>query len=80
MTDGSGTEYAIDGVFADVPENSHWRPTALISMTSHSQANNQNWLSNNFFTYIKLKEGADWKISGITLTSEDRTILPNTSG
>ncbi|SNT25538.1 putative ABC transport system permease protein [Ekhidna lutea] len=52
------TDYEVVAVYDDLPANTHFRHNMLLSMTSFAWANNQNWLSTNFNTYIKLKEGS----------------------
>jgi len=49
--------YSITGVMKDVPENSHFECTMLISFLSHLRAKEENWMSNSFATYLVLKEG-----------------------
>ena len=54
--------YTVTGVVQNVPDNSHLKFDMLASMSSFpGQANNQNWLNHNFFTYIVIKEGTDIK-------------------
>ncbi len=44
----------------DVPDNSHIKFDILASMSSYpGQANNQFWISHNFYTYIVVKDGTD---------------------
>jgi putative ABC transport system permease protein len=50
--------YEVAAVYEDLPENSHFHHNMLLSMSTFEWANNQNWLSTNFNTYIKLREGA----------------------
>lgn len=50
------TDYEVTGVYEDLPTNSHFQQNIILSMSSFKWANNQNWLSTNFNTYIKLKE------------------------
>jgi putative ABC transport system permease protein len=50
--------YTITGVMGEVPENSHFDFSILISFLSHWRANDDFWLSNNFPTYVLLKKGA----------------------
>jgi putative ABC transport system permease protein len=50
-------DYEVTGVYEDLPANSHFQQNILLSMSSFKWPNNQNWLSTNFNTYIKLKEG-----------------------
>ena len=50
------------GVIRNVPDNSHIKFDMLASMSTYpGQANNQNWLNHNFYTYIVVKEGTDIK-------------------
>lgn len=68
---GSDTAlYTVTGVMEDLPENSHFDFTMLISFLTHPRANDQFWLSNSFATYVLLREGAteesvESKIPGI---------------
>jgi putative ABC transport system permease protein len=52
--------YTVTGVVQDVPDNSHIKFDMLASMSTYpGQANNQNWVSHNFYTYIVVKDGTD---------------------
>jgi putative ABC transport system permease protein len=52
--------YTVTGVVQNVPDNSHIQFDMLASMSSYpGQANNQNWLNHNFYTYIVVKSGTD---------------------
>ncbi len=51
--------FRVTGVMADIPENSHFQAGMLGSFTSTQQANDDNWLSNNLFSYVKLLPGTD---------------------
>ena len=54
--------YTVTGVVQNVPDNSHIKFDMLASMSTYpGQANNQNWLNHNFYTYIVVKEGTDIK-------------------
>jgi putative ABC transport system permease protein len=52
--------YKVTGVMEDVPENSHFRFTALISFTTWSRNNqgneDQRWFWNGFHTYLLLRD------------------------
>ncbi len=50
--------YKITGVFEDIPTNSHFHWDYILSMEGYKQAEDENWLSNNFQTYFLLREGA----------------------
>lgn len=50
--------YTVTGVVRDVPDNSHIKFDMLASMSTYpGRANNQNWVSHNFYTYIVVREG-----------------------
>ena len=50
--------YTVTGVVQNVPDNSHMKFDMLASMSSYpGLANNQFWISHNFYTYIVVKEG-----------------------
>ena len=53
--------YKITGVIKDVPIQSHFNFDFFVSMSSIEESRRNNWLSNNFNTYILLKDGADSK-------------------
>jgi putative ABC transport system permease protein len=52
-------EWKITGVIEDMPATGHFRFDFLLSLVTVGYNRDQNWLSNNFNTYIKLREGAD---------------------
>ena len=56
---GAGSiDFKITGVSENVPDNSHFHYNLLISSASFPDAiNNTGWSSNNFITYLLLKEG-----------------------
>ncbi|MCU0324599.1 MAG: ABC transporter permease [Spirosomaceae bacterium] len=50
--------YKVTGVMKNIPENSHFAGRNMIlSMESSADSRAKNWLNNNFFTYLVLKEG-----------------------
>ncbi|OQP62736.1 cell division protein FtsX [Niastella vici] len=53
--------YTITGVIKDVPSQSHFNYDFFVSLSTRAESRANNWLSNNFNTYILLKEGADPK-------------------
>lgn len=54
--------FEITAVYEDMPETSHFNFDFLLSMeTNADEANNGVWISNNFRTYLLLKEGTDLK-------------------
>ena len=50
--------YKITGVYEDMPESGHFRYDFLLALVSIPYNNDQEWLSNNFSTYVKLRKGA----------------------
>ena len=53
--------YKITGVIKDIPQQSHFRFDFFVSLSSSDESRQNNWVSNNFNTYIVLKKGADTK-------------------
>ena len=53
--------YTVSGVMGDIPGNSHFKAGMLVSMLSDSQANSQEWGSNNLSTYLLLKPNTNFK-------------------
>ncbi len=52
--------YTITGVLENVPDNSHIQFDMLASLSTYPQmANNQFWISHNFYTYIEVADGTD---------------------
>lgn len=54
-------DYEVTGVYEDLPRNSHFNQNMLLSMSSFGWANNKNWLSTNFNTYLKLEKNYNAK-------------------
>ena len=50
--------YRVTGVMQDVPENTHFRANAIGSFISNQRANDNQWLSNSFNTYVLLNPNA----------------------
>ncbi len=52
--------YTVTGVVRNVPDNSHIKFDILASMSTFpDQANNQFWISHNYYTYIVVRDGTD---------------------
>jgi len=50
--------FTVTGVYEDFPSQSHFHFNLLISLVSEpEQADRQEWFSNNYATYMRLKEG-----------------------
>ncbi|WP_143305976.1 ABC transporter permease [Chitinophaga vietnamensis] len=51
--------FTVSGVMKDVPMQSHFRFTFFVSMAGVPESRNDQWLSNNFQTYVLFKPGTD---------------------
>jgi putative ABC transport system permease protein len=51
--------YSITGVFEDLPVTTHFKLDFILSAAGLEDAKNESWLSNNFNTYLLLREGAN---------------------
>jgi putative ABC transport system permease protein len=49
----------VTAVIEDFPRNSHFRPDFLENLSRYGDSRSNQWVSNNFYTYVALKEGAD---------------------
>ncbi|MCZ6705731.1 MAG: ABC transporter permease [Bacteroidetes bacterium] len=58
---GDTTEYEVTGIVVDPPQNSHIKFNLLRTTVSlpNIDVQNQNWISNNNFTYLKMAPGSD---------------------
>lgn len=70
-TDGR-IDYKVTGVFRNVPSQSHFHFDFLASLNSREESRDEEWLSNNFATYVKLKDAGMYddfqsKIQGLVL-------------
>lgn len=61
LTGERNDEWKITGVIEDMPATGHFRFDFLLSLVTVDYNRDPNWLSNNFTTYIKLRQGADPK-------------------
>lgn len=52
-------DWEVTGVYEDLPDNSHIRFDAMLSMETLDEAKSKFWMSFNFNTYLKLQEGFD---------------------
>lgn len=52
-------EYQIGAVYNDFPDNSHLDFDFMMTMLDMESSKNDVWLSNNFYTYFKVREGVD---------------------
>ncbi|MHC1703973.1 MAG: ABC transporter permease [Tenuifilaceae bacterium] len=53
--------YRVTGIFKDIPTNCSFRINAIGSFVTNSRANDNQWMSNSFETFLLLKENASQK-------------------
>ncbi len=63
-------DYQVTGVIKDYPENTHIKPDFLASIKGQDIDDNLDWISNNIYNYILVKEGftkqdVDAKLEGL---------------
>ena len=54
-----GNLYKVTGVIQDIPLQSHFNFDFFLPLAVSDESRENNWISNNFNTYIVLKEGSD---------------------
>ncbi|PZX55614.1 ABC transporter permease [Algoriphagus chordae] len=52
-------DFRITGVYEDIPQNSHFHFNFLLAMEGLEESKTTSWLSNNFQTYLKIREDAN---------------------
>ncbi len=52
----NGVDYMVTGVIEDFPQNSHFHFDFIASLVSYPRTLDNLWISNNFHTYVLLKE------------------------
>lgn len=57
-----GKDYLVSGVIADFPSNSHLDFDFLASFKTHRHGKEPAWSPSNYYSYVKLREGADPKV------------------
>ncbi|TMU56512.1 ABC transporter permease [Flagellimonas algicola] len=58
---GNEQPFRVTGVIQEVPRNSHFHFDIFASMEGLAEAKSDSWFEGSFFTYLLLKEGADYK-------------------
>ena len=58
---GSDAPYKITGVIEKVPRNSHFHYELFVSMASLEEAKSTSWMQSEYFTYLLLPKGYDYK-------------------
>jgi putative ABC transport system permease protein len=61
LPDNKDASFKVTGVIDKVPANSHFHFDLFASMLSLDDAKSDSWMGSNFFTYLLLKKGADYK-------------------
>ena len=59
LTMDNDRDFKITGVFKTIPQNTHFDFDFMISMPSLEESKIKSWLTNNFQTYIILKDGSN---------------------
>lgn len=59
--DKSIPPFTITGVFDEIPANSHFHFDLFGSMINDPEQSGSSWLSSNYFTYVVLQNGYDYK-------------------
>ena len=57
----SGEQFKVTGVIENVPANSHFHFDLFASMEGLAHAKEDNWMASNYFSYLLLTEGTDFK-------------------
>jgi len=65
----------ITGIMRDIPINSHFHFSILVSLYTNNRYKNTHWFANNFHTYILLKEGVSQASFDAKLPEFVRTYL-----
>ncbi|MFC2084925.1 ABC transporter permease, partial [Bacteroidota bacterium] len=50
-------DFIVTAVIEDFPKNSHFRPDFLEALFRYEESRNTRWVSNNFHTYVVVREG-----------------------
>jgi len=53
------TDYKITGIIEDIPPNTHFNASGISSFMTNPRADEDEWLSNSFNTYVMLRPGID---------------------
>ncbi len=58
---GESTTYTVTGLIDAMPSNAHFHIDFLLSMANSPEATSTSWMASNFYTYLVLPEGYDYK-------------------
>jgi len=59
---GPQAEFKVVGVISDIPENSHFKFSAVLSASTFPFTRQENFVSFSNYTYFKLREGTDTRV------------------
>lgn len=59
--EGQEQPFRVTGIIEKVPQNSHFHFDIFASMKGLDDAKSDSWFNGDFFTYLLLKEGSDYK-------------------
>lgn len=59
--EGEERPYRVTGVIEEVPQNSHFHFDIFASIEGLDEAKSDSWFEGDFFTYLLLKKGSDYK-------------------
>ncbi|MGB4973927.1 MAG: ABC transporter permease [Cyclobacteriaceae bacterium] len=57
----SGEQYKVTGIIENLPSNSHFHFDLFASMKGLAHARENNWMASNYFSYLVLHKGTDFK-------------------
>ncbi|SHH78417.1 putative ABC transport system permease protein [Chryseolinea serpens] len=77
MNMNGGTDYEVSGVLKDIPNNSHFTFDLLIPFESRRNPD-ADWQRSDFYTYVRLRPGADPLSLPREVNEIVKTHLPNT--
>ncbi|PWJ53579.1 putative ABC transport system permease protein [Dyadobacter jejuensis] len=58
---GKANPFKITGVFEGIPSNSHFHFDLLTSMSAMQDAQSMSWMTSEYYTYLVLQQGYDYK-------------------
>ncbi len=61
LTYNGGGQFKVTGVIEKIPSNAHFHFDLLGSLETIDFAKNDTWMEGNFYTYVVLKKGTDYK-------------------
>ena len=59
--DSEGTQFKVTAIIDKIPDNSHFHFDILAAMEGHEDAKKTTWMNSNFYTYLLLKKGTNYK-------------------